>query len=290
MTDIPTEYEWLSPWLPIEDMPRYDEMPHFGFVLKGISGEPVEASLEDELRRELPPGHVLEGCDLAAVAFCTEDPNDFLFLTDDKNRPIACVHLTWAVETNPMWPRTHVYQSLDDWTKQMHKEHKAAKQSPPAVTEAFCDLRNTVWGAAVVAMIPALVLFCFSRVSGEALELIGFINDTSVTHVLGADCRGPLGTHRGSPVPSAAQDWPVAGRNRRAAFPAAFSARHTLRGRRSCKAREASSRLRRYRQGTLIRLPPEALIMGHAAGSLCCSTISYCRSCKHHLFGDLSRQ
>ena len=113
--ELPKTFTWLSPWHPIED-----ERSHPG--LRGASSE--EPSLVKELEREMPQGHVLSGLSLKAIAYCSADPEEFLFLSNDPKKPIACVHLTWKKETNPQWPHTDIYESAEEWLAQMKREHE----------------------------------------------------------------------------------------------------------------------------------------------------------------------
>ncbi len=61
------------------------------------------------MHREVPPGHVLHGETCRAVAYNPEHSDEFLFVTDNPNTPIAFVHLTWQIERDPAWPYTIVY-------------------------------------------------------------------------------------------------------------------------------------------------------------------------------------
>jgi hypothetical protein len=120
MFSIPQDYEWLAPWASIED-----EGLHIclGRAFPDACNESVAERLVEELRREMPDGHVLCKLGLQVVAYCEADPNEFLFVTDDPAKPVACVHLTWQEETDPTWPYTRVYGSLAEWTEQMEREH-----------------------------------------------------------------------------------------------------------------------------------------------------------------------
>ena len=102
MFSLPTDFDWLSPWSPISQNDR-----------KGI---------EDELRREMPEGHVLAQCEILAIG-ASDNYDDFLFATDCPNKPIAAVHLTWSAETDPAWPSTVVYASIDEWVVAMNEDH-----------------------------------------------------------------------------------------------------------------------------------------------------------------------
>jgi hypothetical protein len=67
---------------------------------------------EDELRRELAPGHVLHGVNVTAIARRWRR-DDILFQLQDGR--FAQVHLTRRPETNPTWPDTQIYSTLKDW-------------------------------------------------------------------------------------------------------------------------------------------------------------------------------
>lgn len=97
MLDVPENFEWPPPWkqLPVPD----------GWL--GRVGR--VSSAEEELNRELGPGHVLQGRTCRAVAYNPKHPDEFLFVTDDPLNPIAFVHLTWQTERDPKWPYTVVY-------------------------------------------------------------------------------------------------------------------------------------------------------------------------------------
>ena len=72
------------------------------------------AALVGELRRELPAGPVLHGVPVAPIAR-RQDTDDVLFALNDGTGRVAMVHLTWAVESDPAWPATSVYSSLESW-------------------------------------------------------------------------------------------------------------------------------------------------------------------------------
>ncbi len=81
---------------------------------------PIEtARLEQELRREVPTGHVLFDKPVTLIGKGKRD--DYLFqLADDV---VAWVHLTWAVETDPTWPWTELYPSFAEWAQaELHDE------------------------------------------------------------------------------------------------------------------------------------------------------------------------
>ena len=109
---LPEDFEWPDPWEPVTD-----------------SGE----TLVDELRRELPAGHVLSGVPAVAVARRT-DCDDVLFATSDPSKLLALVHLTWSgqVEPDPRWPRTTLYDGWQDWIERCLAHSGGSDQEQPS--------------------------------------------------------------------------------------------------------------------------------------------------------------
>ncbi len=66
-------------------------------------------TLELELARELPVGHALKGLIARAVARRLEC-DDVAFQLDDGR--LCVVHLTYAVERDPVWPHTRFVSEL----------------------------------------------------------------------------------------------------------------------------------------------------------------------------------
>jgi hypothetical protein len=83
---------------------------------------PASSGLEAELEREINPQHLLFGRKAISVGR-RDDRDDVLFLLPDNPDPLAVVHLTWTGkrETNPKWPHTTFYSSLDDWMERCMK-------------------------------------------------------------------------------------------------------------------------------------------------------------------------
>jgi hypothetical protein len=75
------------------------------------------AGLEQQLRREIAPRHILAGKDVRLIARRT-DTDDVLFALRDGR--VAEVHLTWkgSREPDPRWPATAIYASLTDWMQE----------------------------------------------------------------------------------------------------------------------------------------------------------------------------
>lgn len=84
-----------------------------------IDSDAKRAWLEDELKREMPPGHVLFEASLAVLAR-RESQDDYVFALPDGR--LATVHLTWAVETRPAWPRTTIHTDFDGWLEALEDD------------------------------------------------------------------------------------------------------------------------------------------------------------------------
>lgn len=95
---------WLAPWCGVED-------------------EAERRALEAELRREICDAHVLAGVPVTLLAR-RGDMDEALYLLPDGR--LAEVHLTWSRqrETDPRWPTTAIYASLETWIEQsMRPKH-----------------------------------------------------------------------------------------------------------------------------------------------------------------------
>lgn len=79
-------------------------------------GGPTADNLEEELAREVGDRHPLKGCTMRAIARRV-DCDDVLFISIDEPKVVAVVHLTWAArpETDPHFPWTTFYASMEDW-------------------------------------------------------------------------------------------------------------------------------------------------------------------------------
>jgi hypothetical protein len=85
-----------------------------------VSGESA-AKLEAELHRELPSSHQLHGRDLEAIGR-RAGRDDVLF--SSQGGPVFWVHLTWANEKDPQWPRTVTYTDLADFLERWPREEQ----------------------------------------------------------------------------------------------------------------------------------------------------------------------
>jgi hypothetical protein len=101
--------QWLEPWYPIEDARQ-------------------RALLQEELDTELSEAHELFGGVVLVIAK-RDDQDDIL--VEIKAGRVAEVHLTWSrqKETNPGWPKTKIFHSLDNWKvermRPLHEEYEA---------------------------------------------------------------------------------------------------------------------------------------------------------------------
>ena len=73
------------------------------------------ATFENELRKEVPSGHVLEGVKVVALAK-RGDCDDVLFRILDGTDRVAVVHLTWSKNVSPEWPLTQFYADVQAWS------------------------------------------------------------------------------------------------------------------------------------------------------------------------------
>jgi len=82
--------------------------------------------LQRQLAAELGNHHSLKGREMRAVAR-RQDCDDVLFISIDEPRVVAVVHLTWVSRpgTDPKWPWTIFFDSLDDWiVRGMKADHE----------------------------------------------------------------------------------------------------------------------------------------------------------------------
>jgi hypothetical protein len=77
-----------------------------------------DARFEKELARELCEKHVLYGVPAKIVAR-RQDLDDFLFELPDGR--FANVHLTWSRESNPTWPSTEIYDSVEQMRSEIQQ-------------------------------------------------------------------------------------------------------------------------------------------------------------------------
>ena len=77
------------------------------------------AAINEQLQRELSPGHVLYGLDATAVAM-SGARDDVLFEVAGHKNPLAHVHLTWSRSPikEPRWPATQFFASWEDWVRE----------------------------------------------------------------------------------------------------------------------------------------------------------------------------
>ncbi|QDU99160.1 hypothetical protein [Lignipirellula cremea] len=128
MFAFPDDFEWLYPWTPIPDDYTLLTSIYDGALTNGNheTGEVFVCARETlvaELKRELPPGHLLEGLEFQAVGIYQGSHKDFVFATNDPHRPIACVHLTFVKESQPPAPSTSVFATLSEWREEMQRDH-----------------------------------------------------------------------------------------------------------------------------------------------------------------------
>lgn len=68
--------------------------------------------METELRRELPPGHVLFDVLVRGLGY-RQDCDEVALALLDGSHKYAVVHLTYSKETDPRWPDTDIMESAE---------------------------------------------------------------------------------------------------------------------------------------------------------------------------------
>lgn len=107
MADLPDHFCWPWPWKPLP-------------LPSGWLGR-VE-SIEAELQSEVCEAHPLYRVHYRAVAWNADDVNEFLFITDHNEMPLAFVHLTWQAERDPTWPFTVGYLGWSEFRMEWEAE------------------------------------------------------------------------------------------------------------------------------------------------------------------------
>lgn len=109
----PAGYKWPKPWEPIASESSCLEFPQV--MAEVFGGYEAAGSLAAELQRECCVEHPLHGRSCVAVGQSSSDPNEFIFVTDNPDFPIAFVHLTWSVERTLTFPYTIGYRSWEEF-------------------------------------------------------------------------------------------------------------------------------------------------------------------------------
>ena len=71
-------------------------------------------NLLTELKNELTTNHSLYGLNLEVIAK-RGDCDDILIRILDDCSKVAVVHLTWTKENRDNFPKTEIYENLNDW-------------------------------------------------------------------------------------------------------------------------------------------------------------------------------
>ena len=109
-----TTIEWPAPWTAITDERA---ALSFGRAMNGAVGSLVIG----ELHREICQTHPLFGVQCRPLAYDATIKKAFLLETDRPDMPLALVHFTWAVESDPRWPWTTSFSNVEEffaWIRQ----------------------------------------------------------------------------------------------------------------------------------------------------------------------------
>ena len=128
MFEFPRDFVWLPPWVLLPN--DYHTLIPISFPDEYIAAMGPDAIVA-ELHREMPEGHRLYGLAMKAIAVHVEaGQKDYVFATNDVSKPIACVHLTFSVESDPRWPMTNVFPNLPAWCAAMKTDYDRAGCPP----------------------------------------------------------------------------------------------------------------------------------------------------------------
>jgi hypothetical protein len=105
---------WPEPFARIMD-------EHAALAFGRAMNRAVASSVLGELHREICPTHPLFGVKCRPLAFDARIKKAFLFETDRPKLPLAVVHFTWTVESDPRWPWTTSFANIEEffaWVRQ----------------------------------------------------------------------------------------------------------------------------------------------------------------------------
>ncbi len=105
----PPGFRWPALWRPLTESEASREV----ICPQPFSEDPLGFTFEAELEREVCSGHPLYQVECWAVARNGDHPDEFLFATANPSYPLAFVHLTWSVETEPTFPYTIGYRTWE---------------------------------------------------------------------------------------------------------------------------------------------------------------------------------
>ena len=98
----------------------------FSFLEPWTRIENYAGNFDDELRREVSPGHLLHSRAIRAIARRT-DRDDVLFEVEAPDFRFAVVHLSWAGSEaqHPDWPAAQAFTTFEEWVAtRMDRDHE----------------------------------------------------------------------------------------------------------------------------------------------------------------------
>lgn len=111
LSDAHSDFRGPDPWRPLAESETAREI----IAPQPYVDDPRTFTFEAELQREVCPEHPLYQIECRAIARNCDHSDEFIFLTDDPKLPLAFVHLTWQVESSPLFPYTVRYSSWDEF-------------------------------------------------------------------------------------------------------------------------------------------------------------------------------
>ncbi len=107
--------------------------------------------LEEELSREVVPGHPLYARQALRAFAKRSDSDDVLFVGDGL---VAVVQLTWAKETSPSLPRVEFHPSLDAWVARRMRPDQRQRAGTDARVFAYAFRSPHSFEAMVMEKLP----------------------------------------------------------------------------------------------------------------------------------------
>ena len=109
--------KWPPPWGAIAD-------EHAALALGRRWGTNIASTVLEELHREICESHPLFGIDCVPIAYDTQTPKEFLFVTNKPDLPVVLVHFTWRWEPDPRFPFIVPFKSIEDFITKERKHRK----------------------------------------------------------------------------------------------------------------------------------------------------------------------
>jgi hypothetical protein len=119
------EIIWPVPWKPILNEENDSDLKSAWTEWRRMYPD-VAPTVWEELLREMAPLHALQGVQMIPIAWNPVDAKEFVFATDRSDIPFVIVHLTWAVETDPILPMAFAFPDLNTLLTRLERSQRKA--------------------------------------------------------------------------------------------------------------------------------------------------------------------